>query len=214
MLLVLTYLAFLIAGGATLRAAFHIPHDSGAVAYVAKQNWSIRWGSFCEMVSAIPLGLFVFVVVNRLRSLRVRSAGVAIALGGGIGAMIMMILSSGDTWSLTRPGIAEATGAVRALEAVGFAAAGPGFVAMLGLFVAGVSFAASRDRLIPRWLMWLGFFVAAACEFAMFTLLFWDAGYLIPVGRFISIIWMIGVAATLPASGIADRDSDSRRSIV
>ena len=132
-----------------------------------------------------------------------------IAFGGGIGAMIMMILSSGDTWSLTRPGIAESTGAVRALQAVGFAAAGPGFVVLLGLFVAGVSATAGLHRLVPRWLMWLGFFIAAASELAVFTLLFWDAGYLIPVGRFISILWMIGVAATLPV-GVASEEKSGR----
>ena len=74
-LLALIYLAFLIAGGSTLSAAFHIPHDSTAAAYVAIHSLSIRWGSFCEMASAIPLGLFVFMVVSRLQSLRVRSAG-------------------------------------------------------------------------------------------------------------------------------------------
>ena len=53
---------------------------------------------------------------------------------------------------------------------------------------------------MPRWLMWLGIAVALACELSSLTLLNFTAGYLIPVGRFISIVWMIGVSLTLPAS--------------
>lgn len=77
-------------------------------------------------------------------------------------------------------------------------------MAPLGLFVAGVSVSAGLYRLIPRWLMWLGLCVAAACELATLTMLVWNAAYFIPVGRFISIVWMIGLAITLPSSR-ADR---------
>jgi hypothetical protein len=64
-----------------------------------------------------------------------------------------------------------------------------------------VSLTAGFAKLIPRWLMWLGIGVASACELAALTLLNFTAGYLIPVGRFISIVWMIGLALKLP-SGI------------
>jgi hypothetical protein len=135
-----------------------------------------------------------------LRFLGVRVAGETIAFFGGIGATMMLIFSALCTWSLTRPGIAEATGSVRALQALGFDGGGPGFVVPLGLFVAGVSLTAGLSKLIPRWLMWLGVAVALACELASLTLLNFTAGYFIPVGRFMSVFWMLGVAFTLPAS--------------
>ncbi|MFZ0743195.1 MAG: hypothetical protein WAM85_02260 [Terracidiphilus sp.] len=69
-----------------------------------------------------------------------------------------------------------------------------------GLFVAGVSLSAGLSKLIPRWLMLLGIAIAVACELVSFTLLNFKAGYFIPVGRFVSIFWMIGVSFTLPAS--------------
>jgi hypothetical protein len=212
LLLTLVYLGLLIAGGSTVSAAFHIPHDSSdaAVAFVAKHSWAIRWGSFCELGSAIPLGIFIAATVSRLRFLGVRAAGEAIAFFGGIGATMMLMFSALCTWSLTRPGIAEATGAVRALQALGFDGGGPGFVVPLGLFVAGVSVTAGLSRLMPRWLMWLGLAVALACELASLTLLNFTAGYLIPVGRFISIVWMIGVARMLPAS-VSDSVGDVER---
>jgi hypothetical protein len=200
-MLTLLYVGFLLAGGSKVSAAFHIPHDSAekAVAFVATNGWSIKWGSFFELASAMPLGIFIATTVSRLRFLGVRAAGESIASFGGVIATMMLILSALCTWSLTRPGIAEATGAVRALQALGFIGGGPGFVVPLGLFLAGVSISAGLHKLVPHWVMWLGIVVAVACELASLTLLNFTAGYLIPVGRFISILWMIGVSLTLPA---------------
>ena len=210
----LVYLGLLIAGVSTIKPAFHIPHDSAAnaVAYVAQNSLAIRWGSFCELASAMPLGIFVAVTISRLRFLGVRAAGESIAFLGGIIATTMMIFSGLCTWSLTRPGVAEATGAVSTLQALGFDSGGPGFAVSLGLFLAGVSITASLHRFIPRWLMGLGIVVAVACELASLTLLNFTAGYFIPVGRFISIVWMIGISLKLPVSipGSADRAEANR----
>jgi hypothetical protein len=201
-LLVLTilYVVLLLAGGSRLSAAFNIPHDSAekAVAFVAEHGWSIQLGSFFELLSAIPLGLFIATTVNRLRFLGVNAVGESIAFLGGIGATVLLMLSALANWCLTRPGVAESTGAVQALRSISFASAGPAFVILLGFFVAGVSLAAGQRRLIPRWVMGLGIAVAIACELATLTVLNFTAGYLIPVGRFISIIWMIGIALKLP----------------
>jgi hypothetical protein len=200
--LTLVYTGFMLAGGAKLAAAFHFPHDSAekAAAYLAQNGWSIQWGSFCELASAIPLGIFAVTTVSRLRFLGVRAAGESIAFLGGIGLTVMLILSALASWSLTRPGVAETTGAVPALQAISFAGGGPGFAVLLGLFLAGVSIPAGLYKLIPRWLMGLGIVVAIACELASLTLLNFKAGYFIPVGRFVSIVWMIGLSLTLPSS--------------
>jgi hypothetical protein len=211
LLLALVYVGFMIAGGATVTAAFAVPHDSSAVAFVAQHGWAIRWGSFCELASAMPLLLFVAVTVSSLRFLGVRAAGEMIALCGGVVAVGMLMLSPLATWSLTRPGIADATGAVRALQALGFVGGGPGFAVPLGLFVAGVSVTAGLHRLVPRWILWLGIVIAAACELSSLTLLWWNAGYFIPVGRFLGVVWMIAVAVTLP-SRVAQEKEETRGS--
>lgn len=200
LLLTALYAGLLIAGGSRLNAAFAIPHDSTAVAYMAKYGWTIQLGSFFELLSAIPLGLFIATTVSRLRFLGVRSAAESIAFLGGVGTVTMLVLSALTNWSLTRPGIPEAEGAAAALRAVSFAAAGPGFAVLLGFFVAGVSLAAGLHKSLPPWLMWLGVGVGLACELAACTVLNFKAGYFIPVGRFVSIVWMIGVSLTLPLS--------------
>ena len=200
LLLTVVYLGLLIAGGSRLNAAFAMPHDSTekAVDYIARCGWTIQLGSFFELISAIPLGIFISTTISRLRFLGVRAAGESIAFLGGAGATTMLILSALTNWSLTRPGIPEATGAAVALRAISFAAAGPGFAVLLGFFVAGVSVAADLHKSLPRWLMWFGIVLGLACECAAFTVLDFRAGYFIPVGRFVSIAWMIGVALTLP----------------
>lgn len=202
LLLTIIYAGFMLAGGSKLIAAFRFPHDSAekAVAYLAQNGWAIQWGSFCELASALPLGVFIATTVNRLRFLGVRAAGESIAFLGGIGVTVMLVLSALASWSLTRPGIAEATGAVPALQAIAFAGGGPGFAVLLGLFIAGVSIPAGVYRPMPRWVMWFGVFVAIACELSSLALLNFKAAYFIPVGRFGSIVWMIGVSLTLPAS--------------
>lgn len=202
LLLTVVYSGLLIAGGSRLSAAFAIPHDSveKTVAYMAKYGWTIQLGSFFELVSAIPLGIFIATTISRLRFLGVRNAGESIAFLGGVGAITMLVLSALTNWSLTRPGIPEAAGAPAALRAISFAAAGPGFAVLLGFFVGGVSVAAGLHKSLPRWLMWFGIAIGTACELAAFTVLNFKAGYFIPVGRFVSILWMIGVSLTLPMS--------------
>jgi hypothetical protein len=202
LLLALIYVALMVLGATQLGRGFGVPHDA---AYVANFGWSIRFGTFCELSSAVLLGLFVAVTVSRLRFLGVRAAGEVIALCGGVGATVMLMLSALSGWSVTRPGIAEADGVVSVLQALAFAGGGPGFVVPLGLFVAGVSITAGLHRFIPRWLMWLGVVVAVACELATLTLLVWNAAYFIPVGRFVSAVWMICVAVTLAKSIAGDR---------
>lgn len=202
LLLTALYLGLLIAGGSRLSAALAVPHDSveKAVAYMAEYGWTIRLGSFFELASAIPLGIFIAATIGRLRFLGIRSAGEPIAFLGGVGAITMLVLSALTNWSLTRPGIPQAAGAAAALRAISFAAAGPGFVVLLGFFLAGVSLAAGLHHSLPRWLMGFGILIGIACELAAFTVLNFQAGYLIPVGRFGSIVWMIGVSLTLPIS--------------
>ncbi len=207
MFVALSYTFLVLAGiiaGVLLspRAAFPMPYQpvEKAIAYVAAFPTGIRVGSFFQLASAMPLGVFVATVISRLRFLRVRAAGELIALCGGVAAMVMLIVSALADWSLSTPGIAESAGAVRALQLLGFTAGGPGFVAPLGLFFAGVSLTAGLNRLIPRWLMWLGMAIALSGELSTFMLLSWTASLFIPIARFIGIVWMIGIAATLPQS--------------
>jgi hypothetical protein len=191
-----------------LRVAFAMPQEpvTADVAHFVQYSTSLQRGSFVELASAFPLGIFVATVVSRLRFLGIRAAGESIALIGGVVAMSMLIVSALAMWALSTPSATEAAGAVRVFQLVAFGTGGPGFVAPLGLFVAGVSVTAGLKRLIPRWLMWLGIVVALASELSTLMLLVNQAAIFIPIGRFIGIVWMVGVAATLPATTGGDLD--------
>lgn len=204
--LTIAYLALMISGAMNVTIAFRVPQDSAtAAAFVAQHSGAIRLGSFLEFISALPLGIFMAVSIDRVRSLRVCHAGEQIAALGGIATPMMLAGTALATWSLTRPGVAAKPGAVAVLQAIGFDGGGPGFAMFMALFVAGVSVAVGLKKLIPRWLMWLGMVVAVAGEASALTLLNFTAGYFIPVARFLSIVWMLGFALTLPvAVSVAD----------
>jgi hypothetical protein len=190
----------MLAGVAILRPAFVAPASSPQAfdVFLLRLSRSFSWGSFCEFGSAVPLAIFVATAVSRLHFLRVRAAGATIALTGGILASGMLMLSGLTLWSLTRPGIVTADAAVLTLRTLGFVTGGPGFVAPLGLFIAGVSVTAGLSRLVPRWIMIFGLVVALGCELASLTLVFWYFAWCIPFGRFLSPVWMIALALRLP----------------
>ena len=199
--LTLVYLALMIAGGGNVKIAFQVPHDSAiAPAFVAQHIQQIRLGSFLELGSAIPLGIFMAMSISPLRFPGRHAAGEQIAALGAIATPIMLSGSAMATWSLTRPGVAAAPGAVQALQSIGFDGGGPGFAVFLGLFVAGVSMTPGLRKLIPPWLIWLGIVVAAAGELSSLTLLNFTAGYFIPVTRFLCIVWMLGLALNFPTA--------------
>lgn len=196
--LTLAYFALMFTAGKDVVVSFRVPHDATAAAYVAQHSWAIRLGSFLELVSALPLAVFMAISVGRLRLLETRTAGEPVAALGAIATPLMLAGSALATWSLTRPGVAALPGSVAVLQSLGFDGGGPGFAVFLGFFVAGVSLAAGLQKQIPRWLMWMGLVVAAAGELSCFTLLNFTAGYFIPVARFLSIAWMLCFAIKLP----------------
>lgn len=190
-----------------VKVAFHVPHDSAtATAFVVQHSWAIRWGSFLELFSAIPLGLFMAIAISRLRNSDVRIAGTQIAALGAVATPMMIAGSAMATWSLTRPGVAALPGAVAALQALGFDGGGPGFAVFFGLFIAGLSVEAAIRKLIPRWLLWFGVVIAAAGELSSLTLVNFTAGYFIPVVRFLSIFWMLAFALNMPIAILDARE--------
>jgi hypothetical protein len=202
-----TYIALLAASLVTgsimlPRGAFPLPFDpiEKMVAFVANYQQAILWGSFLQFCSAIPLGIFVATLVSRLRFFGVRAAGEMIATFGGLAATLLLLVSALADWALATPGIAQQPGAIRALQMFGYGAGGPGFVVALGLLYAGASLTGGLFGLLPRWLMWFGIVLALASELSVFSLVWWPAAILIPVGRFIGLIWMISVALTLPST--------------
>jgi hypothetical protein len=146
----------------------------------------------------VCLGLFTAVVVSRLQFLGIRAAGVTIALFGGLLCVFDSMAAAFTTWTLIRPAVAANPQLLVALNYLSYAFGGPGFSIPMGLLMAGVSVSAGLSKLIPRWVMILGLFLAACGELSVFHLISAQLLFLIPLVRFPGFIWIIAVSVTLP----------------
>ena len=69
-----------------------------------------------------------------------------------------------------------------------------------GLLIAGCAVVGGLQRFLPRWLMWTGLVLSAAAELSVFALIWEPAVFLLPVARFLGLLWMLAMAARLPVS--------------
>jgi hypothetical protein len=197
-----------VAATAALTRGGHIPSPfdgASGTLFFSDHAPAIGVSSFLQLGAAIVLGLFSATVTSRLTFYGVRAAGVSIAFYGGITAALLSALSALIAWSLAATDAVALISSGRALHFLMFALGGIGHVAMLGLLLAGVSVSAGITHLLPRWLIALGLALAATSELATFTLAVPVAVYLIPVGRFLSFVWLIGAGAALENGRLSNR---------
>jgi hypothetical protein len=176
---------------------------SASAAYFRDHWLAVRWGGFLQFCAAIPLGLFAASSSSRLRFLGIKAAGATIALYGGLVASCLLALSGLCAWVLSQPGVDGA--AARALHLLAFGLGGPGHVATLGLLVAGLAVSSGLGGLLARGWMWSGIAIAVASELSVFSLVFLPAAFLLPLGRFTAMAWLIAVGILLPRS-LADAE--------
>lgn len=153
--------------------------------------------AFFLLASAVPFIVFTAVVSQRVLRAGLDVPGRLIALVGGAAAAGMLALSGLCTLALTQPGVADDAASTRALDALAFAAGGPGFVVFSGLLLAGISIPALIGKLVPRWIALFGLVIAGVCELASLTALTDAFDPLLPIGRFGTMIWMLAVAVAL-----------------
>jgi hypothetical protein len=158
---------------------------------------AIRLNALLQFGSAIPLGLFTAAVTSRLKFLGVNVTGVSIALFGGITASLFVSISSICGWILSQPGIADKLNLMHALQLLGFATGGVAHIVALGLLMAGISVPCLFGKYTPKWIAWMGLILAGIAELSTLSLVIPALGYLLPVARFGSYIWMIGTGLTL-----------------
>ena len=154
--------------------------------------------AFFLLGSAIPLAIAMAVATTRLRTLGLDVPGRIIAQVGGTLASAMLAMSGLATLAITRPHVAESADATRALYGLAFALGGPGFVVFNGLLLAGVSVAGLIGGVLPRWLGWFGLVIAAVSELASASAAFDGLAFLLPIGRFGGLVWLVAIGVLLP----------------
>lgn len=185
---------------------------STIVAFFQARPDAARLCGFFHFGAAIVLGLFTATIVNQMRFLGVRAAGVNIALFGGLATTFNMFVSAFTMWALAQRGIAQDAGVTTALYYFGFAFGGPGFSVPLGLLMAGVSIPAMFMKLLPRWVTVLGIALAVIGELSWLNMVFPKALFLIPLTRFPGFIWLIAAGFLLPRSLAAGKTQQSAQS--
>jgi hypothetical protein len=190
-----------MAAAALLRhgAPFVNPYAPGEIVrnFFAQNPRAVQVSSFFLFGSAVPLGIFAATVVSRLRYLGVRAAGSNIALLGGFAAAGALALSGAFGWVLSLPEVTTSVSVVQALYFTSFLFGGTGFAVSFGLLVAGVSITGYFSRLLPRGFVVVGMVVAIAGELSSLSLLFYPANFLIPLARYLGIVWLVLVAVKL-----------------
>jgi hypothetical protein len=192
---------------------FPSPFDPEGTRWFAEHPAAAIAASFFLFAAAVPLGIFSATASSRVQFLGMKVAGIHIALFGGIAASVALTTSAFAVWALAQPGVAE-SGAAHAFHAFAFAAGGPGFVVPFGLLVAGISVVAGLQDFIPRWLMTAGLVLAAIAELSVFALLWQPAAFLLPIGRFLGLVWMIGIGSMLPKSRVPRERQAPRASMM
>jgi hypothetical protein len=197
---VLLFFTSLISFGVLSRGA-EFPSPFVALAKVQQTLFqfpdAVRINAFFQFAFAIPLGIFTAAVTSRLRYLGVHATGVSIALFGGIAASLCCMVSGLCGWVLSQPAIINDLNLVHAIQLFGFGFGGIAFTATLGLLMAGISVPCLFGAYAPKWLGWLGLILAGIAEISTLNLIFPKLVWMLPIVRFPSFIWMLGIGFTL-----------------
>jgi hypothetical protein len=186
----------LLSGGGIITSPFG---DTDTVAgFFADHGFAVRFASMLQLASAIPLGIYAATVYARQLRLGIRVPGPSIGLFGGTAAAILLAVSAIITWTQSQPVVSADPELTHALAYASFAAGGFAHVLGLGLLVAGIAVPALLLRLMPRWFAWTGLVIAALAELSFLAMVIEPLQFLIPIGRFGSLIWLVIAGFLLP----------------
>jgi hypothetical protein len=174
--------------------------DHALLEFFQHHSGAAHASAFFTLGSAIPFAVATAVATTRLRTLGIDVPGRIIAQIGGTIAATLLAIAGLSTVALTQDGVSDSAAVVRAFNGLTFATGGPGFVVFEGLLVAGVSIAGLLGRVLPRWLGWGGIAVAVVSELASLSAAFDGADFLLPIGRFGGLLWLVAIAFRLPST--------------
>lgn len=166
---------------------------------IAYANRSDHWRGIAVFAASVPLGIYAATVYARLVRLGVRVAGPNISFFGGITASILGAASGLISWTQGREH-ALPSALNQLLTDLAFALGGVGMVGGLGLLIAGIAVPSVILRLVPSWLAWIGIALAVIGEVSFVTMIWSGFDVLLPITRFLGLIWLAAVGFLLPSN--------------
>lgn len=185
-----------LSGGGTITSPFG--DTAGVTGFFADHGFAVRLAAMLQLGSSIPLGLYAATVYARQLRLGIRVPGPAIGQFGGIAAAILLAVSAIITWTQGQPVVSAQPELTHALAYLSFAAGGFAHVLGLGLLVAGIAVPGLILRLLPAPFAWAGLVIAGLAELSFLTMVIEPLQFLIPVGRFGSLGWLVIAGFLLP----------------
>lgn len=201
----LTLAGLVTSAAMTSGQTFVSPFSASAqvAAYFQEHPDAVRLASMIQCGSAVPLGIYAATVYARLLRLGVRVPGPGIGFFGGITAAVFLMLSALVGWVLSRPEITTDVTLTHALSFLAFITGGVGYVVGMGLLIAGIAVPALILRFVPGWLAWTGLVIAALSELSFLSMAIEPIQFLLPIGRFGGLLWLIAVGFLLPQNRAA-----------
>jgi hypothetical protein len=194
---VLMIAAVILSAGSPQPSAF----AASVPAYDRTHHDALEVAGCLGFAAALPLAIWTATIYRRLRTgLGVTAPGAVIGLAGGLLAAASLALTGLVNWTGSQIPTTGDADLARALADLSFATGSAGFVAPLGLLIAGAAVPGLIMRLLPRWLAWTGLLIAALSLISTFALLTPALDFTFPIGRFLGLGWFIAVSITLPAS--------------
>jgi hypothetical protein len=196
-------LALLVAGlalSATLGGVFPSPyaHADTIRHYFVTQSDAVRAGGILTFASSVPLAIYAATASARLRQLGMTAPGATIALAGGLLSAAALSLAGLLQWTLAQAPVRADESLVRALQDLAFLTGGVMHVVFLGLLVAGIAVPGWLAALLPRPLAFAGLAIAVTAELSTLSLLWQPMSFLLPLGRFPALLWLIAAGILLP----------------
>jgi hypothetical protein len=180
---------------------------ASVLAYDLAHHGVLKVAGCLGFAASLPLAIWTGTVYRRLRTgLGITAPGAVIGLAGGLIAAASLALTGLVTWVSSQLPASGGPALARALADLSFATGSAGFVAPLGLLIAGIAVPGLLTRLLPRPFAWAGLIIAAASELSAFALLTPALDFTFPVGRFLGLAWLITASITLPASRHTSRN--------
>jgi hypothetical protein len=185
----------LVAGGPEPSAS-----ASAVLAYDQGHQTALEVAGCLGFAASLPLAIWTAAVYRRLRTtLGVVAPGAVIGLVGGLLAAASLALTGLITWTSSQVHTLADPALARALADLSFATGSAGFVAPLGLLIAGIAVPSLILGFLPRPLAWAGLIIAAVSLLSTFALLTSDLDFTFPVGRFLGLLWLTTASVLLPA---------------
>jgi len=199
-LYVVFFLVGLIGSGVVGNAVYPSPFDDASKIqqYFADNHDAVILMGIAQTAAALALVVFaagIGALVRDRTNLGSGPGGVVQAAGTLSAAFLMLSGVSG--WIAVRDEVLAQPALVRVMHDFAFMTGGVAQVTTFGLFVGTASAAALKAGLLPRWICWLGGVCAVASLASVIALASEPGSFLLPVGRFSGLIWVVAAGVVL-----------------